>query len=240
MYFWLTIYSFFSSNKYTTNEEFFHTFNSLYEASKQIVLSSDKHPRDIPKLEERIRSRFQCGLTVDIKEPNYETRVAILKNKAKIDSLDVSDDVINYIAEMNETNIRVLESTLLQVKFYCSLHNSPMTLPLAKEALKGIIDMNKPRAVTIEKIKQVVCDYYNISLEDIDSKKRSRNIVTPRHVAIYLARQLMDISSTDIGAAFGGRDHSTILSAFDSMENKLKEDSMLQAVVNELTSIIRN
>lgn len=214
----------FIAGKESTQEEFFHTFNTLYDENKQIVLTSDKPPKDIPELEERVRSRFEWGLSADIQPPDLETRIAILKKKAELDSFVVSDEVMLYIAKNMKSNIRELEGALTKVVAYCTLSNQDVTIEQAQRALKDIMSEAKPKEIDIPLIKEVVAKFYGISVEDIDSKKRPKAIAYPRQVAMHLSRELTDLSLPKIGDAFGGRDHTTVIYAYDKIEKDLEMD----------------
>ena len=178
----------FIAGKESTQEEFFHTFNALHDANKQIVISSDRPPKEIPTLEDRLRSRFEWGLIADIQPPDLETRIAILKKKAKVENIDVSDDVMLYIATKIQSNIRELEGALIRIVAYSSLTNKKITVELAEEALKDIISADKPRKITVKLIKEAVSKEFNVRMEDFNSKKRTRAIAYPRQIAMYLTR----------------------------------------------------
>ena len=199
----------FIAGKERTQEEFFHTFNALHEANKQIIISSDRPPKEIPTLEDRLRSRFEWGLIADIQPPDLETRVAILKKKAKVENLNVDNDVMLYIATKIQSNIRELEGALIRIVAYSSLTNKEVTVELAEEALKDIISSSQPKEITVDLIKDVVSKNFTIKIEDFTSKKRTRAIAYPRQVAMYLCRDLTDLSLPKIGDEFGeiGRAH---------------------------------
>ncbi|GLV14786.1 chromosomal replication initiator protein DnaA [Alicyclobacillus hesperidum] len=229
----------FLANKEQTQEEFFHTFNSLHEAGKQIVISSDRPPREIPTLEDRLRSRFEWGLITDIQPPDLETRIAILQRKAKSDGLDISENVLAYIADQIDSNIRELEGALIRVVAYSSLVNEDVTPELAQVALKDIIQPNRPRAVTVNQVQKVVSDHYGLRIEDLRGKKRTRNIAFPRQIAMYLTRELTDMSLPRIGEAFGGRDHTTVMHACDRVAEEMEKDTDLRATIDRLAEAIR-
>lgn len=214
----------FIAGKEGTQEEFFHTFNALHEANKQIIISSDRPPKEIPTLEDRLRSRFEWGLIADIQAPDLETRIAILRKKANIENIEIHDDVMQYIATKIKSNIRELEGALIRVVAYSSLTNKAVTIELAEEALKDIISNNKPREITVSLIKEEVSNQFNIKLEDFNSKKRTRAIAYPRQVAMYLTRELTDLSLPKIGDEFGGRDHTTVIHACDKVNNDILEN----------------
>lgn len=229
----------FVAGKESTQEEFFHTFNALYEANRQIIISSDRPPKDIPTLEERLRSRFEWGLTADIQPPDLETRVAILRKKAIDDNLVISHEVLSYIATHIQSNIRELEGALVRVTAHCNLHNVPLDLDNVANALKDILKAPTNRPITTEGIMEVVADHYSIKVADMKSKRRTRNITFPRQVAMYLIRQMTDRSLPEIGEAFGGRDHTTVIHAIEKIEKELKMDPSLQSIISELESLIQ-
>lgn len=229
----------FVAGKESTQEEFFHTFNALYEANRQLVISSDRPPKDIPTLEERLRSRFEWGLTADIQPPDLETRIAILRKKATDDNLVIDQEILSYIATHIQSNIRELEGALVRVIAHANLHNTPLTLDTVAEALKDILKTPAHQPVTIDSIMQIVADYYSIKVSELKSKRRTRNITFPRQIAMYLARDLTESSLPEIGEAFGGRDHSTVIHAIEKIESELKLDPSLQSTVAELISLIR-
>lgn len=223
----------FIAGKESTQEEFFHTFNDLYEANKQIVISSDRPPKEIPTLEDRLRSRFEWGLIADIQPPDLETRTAILKKKADQEHLDIPNDVMIYIANRIQSNIRELEGALIRIVAYSSLTNREVSIDLANEALKDIIP-NKTRAITVDLIQDVVANYYNLRTEDFKSKRRTRNVAYPRQIAMYLARTMTDLSLPKIGDEFGGRDHTTVIHAYEKISNELATDDGLKQAVGEI------
>lgn len=229
----------FIAGKESTQEEFFHTFNSLYEANKQIIISSDRPPKEIRTLEDRLRSRFEQGLIADIQPPDLETRIAILKKKARSENLSISDNVMLLIAKKIHSNIRELEGALIRVVAYSSLTNGEINEDLANEALKDIISNSKPKLVTAAAIKEVVGQYYNIKIEDFNAKKRNKSIVLPRQIAMFLCRDLTDLSLPRIGEEFG-RDHTTIMHAYEKISSDMKLDSQLKSVIEELKSKIES
>jgi chromosomal replication initiator protein len=228
----------FIAGKERTQEEFFHTFNALHDANKQIILSSDRPPKEIPTLEDRLRSRFEWGLIADIQPPDFETRIAILKKKADVEGLNVSNDVMVYIATKIKSNIRELEGALIRIVAYSSLTNKEISTDLAVEALKDIISNKASKQVTIDLIIDVVANYYNLRIEDFKSQRRTRNVSYPRQIAMYLCRKLTDTSLPKIGEEFGGRDHTTVIHAYEKINNGLKEDEALQEAINEITKKI--
>ncbi len=224
----------FIAGKERTQEEFFHTFNALYEANKQIIISSDRPPKEIPTLEDRLRSRFEWGLIADIQAPDFETRMAILKKKADVEKLNIPNEVMVYIATKIKSNIRELEGALIRIVAFSSLTNKEISVDLASEALKDIISSKQTRQVTIDIIQEVVANYYNLKIEDLKSARRTRNIAFPRQIAMYLSRKLTDMSLPKIGEEFGGRDHTTVIHAYEKISNNLKKDESLQNAINEI------
>ncbi|MCR5758320.1 MAG: chromosomal replication initiator protein DnaA [Selenomonas sp.] len=229
----------FISGKTSTQEEFFHTFNTLYDAQKQVILSSDRPPREVERLEERLRSRFEWGLTTDIQAPDLETRIAILKNKAQSDHFSVPDDVMVYIASRIDSNIRELEGALTRVVAYASLTKRAVNTDLVAEALKDIFPNGKTKEVTMDVIQEIVASYFKIKIEDLHSKKRTRNIAYPRQIAMYLCRDLTETSLPQIGHFFGGRDHTTVIHAYDKINQDKETDSRLHGILNELIDRIQ-
>ncbi len=213
----------FIAGKERTQEEFFHTFNALYEANKQIIISSDRPPKEIPTLEDRLRSRFEWGLIADIQAPDFETRMAILKKKADVEKLNIPNEVMVYIATKIKSNIRELEGALIRIVAFSSLTNKEISVDLASEALKDIISSKQTRQVTIDIIQEVVANYYNLKIEELKSARRTRNIAFPRQIAMYLSRKLTDMSLPKIGEEFGGRDHTTVIHAYEKISNNLKK-----------------
>lgn len=217
----------FIAGKEQTQEEFFHTFNALHEEGKQIIISSDRHPKEIPTLEDRLRSRFGWGLITDIQAPDLETRIAILRKKAKAENLDIDNDVLIYIATKINTNIRELEGALIRVIAYSSLINQDIDVNLAIEALKNIISDEIPKEINIPYIQEVVANYYQLTVNDLKAKKRTKSVAFPRQIAMYLSRELTDSSLPKIGLEFGGRDHTTVLHAHDKISKQLTNDTQL-------------
>jgi chromosomal replication initiator protein len=230
----------FFEHKERIQEEFFHTFNSLYENGSQIVMSSDRPPRDIATLEERLRSRFEWGLITDIQPPDLETRIAILRKRVKTDNINVSDpQVLTFIASRVSTNIRELEGALTRVVAFCSLTGRPMTEDLAQDVLKDVFPQGDLPQVTIERIQETVSDRFGLSLDELCGDKRSQNIVYPRQVAMYLSRELTDSSLPKIGKQFGGRDHTTVIHATSKIARMIREDRSVYNLVQELTARIK-
>jgi chromosomal replication initiator protein len=224
----------FLAGKERTQEEFFHTFNTLHEATRQIIITSDKPPKEIPTLEERLRSRFEWGLIADIQPPDLETRIAILRKKAEVDGIYLPDEVAEFIAQRITTNIRELEGALVRVVAYATLTRSAITSALAEEVLRELLPASRPSAVTIQAIQQTVADYFGIRLEEMRAKRRTKAVAFPRQVAMYLARELTDASLPRIGEAFGGRDHTTVMHACDRVKHALQQDPHLAASLKRL------
>jgi len=228
----------FIAGKERTQEEFFHTFNALHESNKQIILSSDRPPKEIPTLEDRLRSRFEWGLIADIQAPDFETRMAILKKKADVENLNIPNEVMVYIATKIKSNIRELEGALIRIVAFSSLTNKDVSVELAAEALKDIISSKQSKQVTIDLIQDVVANYFNLKVDDLKSSRRTRNVAFPRQIAMYLSRKLTDMSLPKIGEEFGGRDHTTVIHAYEKISTNLKVDESLQNAVNDLAKRI--
>ncbi|MGO1369401.1 MAG: chromosomal replication initiator protein DnaA [Senegalia sp. (in: firmicutes)] len=230
----------FIAGKERTQEEFFHTFNALQEANKQIIISSDRPPKEIPTLEDRLRSRFEWGLIADIQQPDLETRIAILKKKANIENLHIDNEVFLFIADKIRSNIRELEGALIRIIAYSSLTNKEITIELANEALKDIISGNKHEKIDVNRIKRIVAKYFNVKLEDFNSKKRARSISHPRQIAMYLTRELTDLSLPKIGDEFGGRDHTTVIHAYDKISNSIEKDNEIKTTIEQLEKEVKD
>ncbi len=220
--------------KESTQEEFFHTFNALYEAKKQIIISSDKPPKEIETLEERLRSRFEWGLTVDIQSPDYETRMAILRKKEEMEGYNIDNEVIKYIATNIKSNIRELEGALTKIVALSRLDNKEITVELAEEALKDIISPNDKREVTPELVIQVVADHYGITPLDISSQKRNKEIVYPRQIVMYLCRDMVGTPLQMIGKYLGGRDHTTIIHGIEKITAEMNKNDTLSNTIEIL------
>ena len=220
--------------KESTQEEFFHTFNSLYEAKKQIIISSDKPPKEIETLEERLRSRFEWGLTVDIQSPDYETRMAILRKKEELEGYNIDNEVIKYIATNIKSNIRELEGALTKIVALSKLDKTDITIELAEEALKDLISPGGVREVTPELIIQVVSDHFGITPLDIASQKRTKDVVFPRQIAMYLCRTMTDTPLQTIGKYLGGRDHTTIIHGHDKILADMGKNESLRNTIEIL------
>ena len=229
----------FIAQKERTQEEFFHTFNALHGSQKQIILSSDRPPREIKTLEDRLRSRFEGGLIADIQPPDLETRIAILRNKAKSEHCVVQDSVLAYIARCIETNIRELEGALTRIVAYSQLTNREITVELAEEALKDIYGDQTQKQITTSFIIDVICNFYQITPADIRGNKKPKNIAYPRQIAIYLCRKHLDVSLSKIGEDFGGRDHTTVLHACNKIEKDMEKEPELQKTILELEKRIK-
>ena len=223
----------FISGKERTQEEFFHTFNDLYESRKQIIVSSDSSPKDIPEIEERLRSRFEWGLIADIQPPDFETRVAILKKKGALERVRLADDVAYLIASRVKSNIRELEGSLTRMIAFCALTGREMSTDLAQEVLADLWG-EEEKIITIDQIQRKVCDLFGIKLSDLKAKNRTKAVAFPRQVAMYLSRQLTHASLSEIGRAFGGKDHTTVLHAVDKIQVLLQEDPKLRKQVDGL------
>jgi chromosomal replication initiator protein len=228
----------FLSNKDSSQDEFFHTFNALHYAHKQIVLTSDKLPAELPGVEDRLRSRFTWGLIGEVEMPDLETRVAILKRKAEVEKVILPDDVALYVAAHVKTNVRELEGALLRVAARASFQSQPITLELAREALQKLL-ANTPTGLTIESIQREVASYFDIKLHDLKGPKRHRAVAHPRMIAMYLARKLTSMSFPEIGSRFGGKDHSTVISAVRKIERLCTEEPTVRSVVNTIETHLR-
>ena len=220
--------------KESTQEEFFHTFNSLYEAKKQIIISSDKPPKEIETLEERLRSRFEWGLTVDIQSPDYETRMAILRKKEELEGYNIDNEVIKYIATNVKSNIRELEGALTKIVALSKLNKQEITIELAEEALKDLISQNETKEVTPELIIQVVADHFGITPLDISSQKRNKEVVFPRQIVMFLCRSMTDTPLQAIGKYLGGRDHTTIIHGYEKIGADMDKNESLRNTIEIL------
>jgi chromosomal replication initiator protein len=223
----------FLAGKERTQEEFFHTFNTLYEARKQIVLSSDRFPKDMPDIEERLRSRFEWGLIADLQPPDVETRIAILRKKSEDERIVLPEDVIHFLATTMKNNIRELEGSLVRVGAYSSLTGQTITLEMAKNVLRDLIG-DKKKIVSIEDIQEAVGTKYHLKIVDLKSRRRSKTLVHPRQIAMYLCRELTDASFPEIGRQFGGKDHTTIIHACRQITKAKEADSTLQSTLEGL------
>lgn len=229
----------FLTNKESTQEEFFHTFNELHNSYKQIVISCDRLSKEIPALAERLKSRFEWGLTVDIKPPDLETRIAILRKKAEIDNLTIPEEVIFFIANGIKSNIRDLEGSLIRVVAFSSLTKTPITEELAIEVLKDNLEKEKEKRITIDLIQKVVAAHFDLHIADMKAQKRTKAIAFPRQIAMYLSRNLTDSSLPEIGENFGGRDHTTVMHGYDKIKERLEKDPEFGKTIEQLIKDIR-
>ena len=229
----------FLSRTKSTQEEFFHTFNDLYNNQKQIIISSDRPPKEIPEIEERLRNRFEWGLIVDIQKPDFETRVAILKRKAQDEGYDIPYEAIEYIADHVNSNIRELEGCLTSLTAYASFRDEPVTLEMAQAVLSDRIGAHAPRKITPELIIEVVAAQHSLSPEDLTGARRSRDIAAPRQIAMYLCREMTGLSTTDIGRAFGNRDHTTVMHGCEKVTMRMEGEFSFRKKVDELMALVR-
>jgi chromosomal replication initiator protein len=227
----------FIAGKERTQEEFFHTFNALYESHKQIVVTSDKFPKEIPGLEERLRSRFEWGLIADIQPPDVETKQAILKMKAEQNGIQLPEEVTLFLATSVSSNVRELEGFLIRIGAYASLTSTPVTLEMAREVLKDIL-VEKNRELTVEEIQKTVATHFSVKVSDLKSSKRLKALVLPRQIAMYLSRVLTSCSYPEIGERFGGKDHSTIIHAIKKIEKQMEEDFQLRSTINTIKNVL--
>ena len=230
----------FIAGREATQQEFFNTFNELYNDNKQIVLTSDKPPKEIQRLEERLCSRFEWGLVADIQAPDQETREAILRNKVQQEGIEIPDEVLSLVAENVQSNVRELEGCLTRLTAYANMTKQPVTLDLCNVALKEIFDQKQPKKVTAEMIMQTVSDFYSVTLSELVGPTRKREITVPRQVAIYLTREMTGMSLPQIGEVFGGRDHTTIMHSCKVMENAINRDSSMKNLVNSVKNRIQS
>jgi chromosomal replication initiator protein len=228
----------FIAGKESTQEEFFHTFNTLYDAHKQIIISSDRPPKEISNLQERLVSRFSWGLTTDIQPPDLETRVAILKKKVEREPVNVPDDVIFFIAQLIKTNIRELEGALIRVIAYALLEEKIISIDLTKEVLKDLLREPK-KLITIDFIQRCVAEEYAVSLQDLKMKKRNKNIVLPRQIAMYISRELTDLSLPEIGTFFGGKDHTTVLHSYNKIKDEVSKNGGVKDRIDKIIKVIQ-
>ena len=220
--------------KESTQEEFFHTFNYLYETGKQVIITSDKPPKDFTNLEERLRSRFSVGLPVDVSAPDYETRVAILHKKEETENTKISDDIINYIAENINTNIRELEGALNRITAFKRLSNKEITLNMAEDVLRDIINNHKEVTITVPLIVEVIASHFGFEADELLSQKRNKDIAYSRQIAMYLCRQMTDLSLQQIGKELGNRDHTTVRHGIEKITEDLKSSQFLQDTIDVL------
>ena len=229
----------FMAGKEATQEEFFHTFNALYESHKQIVVTSDKFPKDIPGLEERLRSRFEWGLIADIQPPDIETKIAILKKKSDLHQVNLPDDVALFLAAGATSNIRELEGMLIRLEAFASLTGNEITLSMAREVMKDII-VEKTRDITVEMIQKHVAEHFRIKVSELKSDKRIKTLVVPRQIAIYICRELTKASYPEIGEKFGGKDHSTIIHSVKKIEKQMAGDAEFKGTVEDIKKRLFN
>lgn len=229
----------FIAGKESTQEEFFHTFNTLYDAHKQIIFSSDRPPKEISNLQERLVSRFGWGLTTDIQPPDLETRVAILKKKIEREPVKVPDEVIFFIAQLIKTNIRELEGALIRTIAYSLLEEKPVTQDLAKEVLRDLLSEPK-KLITADFIQRCVAEEFGMTLQELKTKKRNKTVVLPRQIAMYLCRQLTELSLPEIGGFFGGKDHTTVLHSYNKIKEEIINNEQLRDKINRITKVIQH
>ena len=230
----------FFADKEGTQEEFFHTFNTLYQDGRQIVLTSDRLPNEIPKLQERLVSRFAWGLSVDITPPDLETRIAILRKKADAEGLEIPDDTLSYIAGQIDSNIRELEGALVRVQAFATMNGQDITTSLAADALKSLKPATRKNELSILLIQEEVCKYYHLQLKDLKGKKRVKSIVVPRQIAMYLSREMTDNSLPKIGAEFGGKDHTTVIHAHEKIQQLTETDPTIQKEIEDIKNMLLN
>ncbi|MBE5778097.1 MAG: chromosomal replication initiator protein DnaA [Clostridiales bacterium] len=230
----------FIAGKQSTQEEFFHTFNHLREAGKQIVMTSDKPPKEIHRLEERLCSRFEGGLIADIQRPDFETRLAILRKKADFEKIVVGDDILELIAEKIDTNVRELEGSLTRLTAYSALSHRPIDIQLAREALRELFNHSESRRVTCDIIQEAVAEYYGVDVNDLKGPRRSHEIAVPRQIAMYLTREMLGLSLTKIGEAFGGRHYTTVMASIDKVEESIKQSPSLASLLDDIRRRIKD
>jgi len=226
-------------NKKETQEELFHTFNALYEAKKQLVFTCDRPPSELRNFADRLKSRFERGLNVDIQPPNFETRHAILRKKMESVSTNIPDEILELIAKNVTTNIRDLEASLTKIVAYAELVGKRITVEIAQRQLKGNFTSSIPSNISIDRVQRAISEYFNITLADLKGKKRTKKISFPRQIAMYIIREITDYSTTEIGLEFGGRDHTTVMHAYQRIEDRMKGDPTLEPILNALTRSIR-
>ena len=229
----------FIAGKERTQEEFFHTFNSLYENHKQIIITSDRFPKEIPNLEDRLRNRFEWGLTADIQPPDIETRIAILMKKAEEEEIDLPQDVANFLATNIWSNVRELEGSLTRLGAFASLTKADMTIDLAREVLRDTLKDNE-KQVTVRNIQKAICEHFDLKISDLKSKRRTKDLALARQMAMYLCRKYTSTSFPAIGAEFGGRDHSTVIHASKSIEKKTLTDPHVKATMERIVRQLKN
>lgn len=229
----------FLAGKEQTQVEFFHTFNDLYNNNKQLIITSDRPPKEIPALELRLQTRFQWGLTADIQPPEFETRIAILQKKTELHHFDISDDILHYIASQFRSNVREMEGALTRIVAYASLLDTPVTLSIASNVVKDIVGIQQENPMTIAHIQKKVCDYFTISEQELISKSRTKELAYARQIAMFLCRELTNVSLPKIGEKFGNRDHTTVMHACDKIRSLMSEDAETQSTINNLIAQIK-
>ena len=225
-------------NKEKTQDEFFNTFNDLYSANKAIVLSSDKHPKDIEELSIRLKTRFQSGLTASIDSPDYETRAAILQRYSEINNIYLSNEIIDYIASNIKNNIRELEGAFNKIKALKTLNNVDLDIDIVKASISEYITVNETKRLSMSEILNVVCEYYNVTIEEINSKKRSQDIVHPRQVATWLCRNMTENSQEQVGKAVGNRDHATVINSINKINQEIQSESHTKKEIEDIRNIL--
>jgi chromosomal replication initiator protein len=228
----------FIANKTQTQEEFFHTFNAIYEKQKQIVISSDRPPKEIGAVTDRLRSRFSMGLIADIQPPELETKIAIVLKKAQIEKIEISENVAYFLASKVKSNIRELEGCLIRLGAQSSLTGRRIDEEMAKEILKDLID-DEEKPITTDRIQKIVCEYFGIKVPEIKARKRTREVALPRQIAMYLSKKLTGMSLNDIGKNFGGKDHATVIYAYKQIENKREKDEAFNRMIENLLQKIQ-
>jgi chromosomal replication initiator protein len=230
----------FLQKKNETQEELFHTFNALYDANKQIIFTCDRPVSELKNLSERLRSRFERGLNVDLQPPNYETRCAILSKKIELRGIQIPQEVLNLVAKNISSNVRDLEASLTKLIAYAELTKKPVTLETAQQQLRDSFGAPKQNNVTIETIQKVVADYFSLSYTDLKGKKRTKAISFPRQLAMYIAREITEYSTTELGIEFGGRDHTTVMHGCQKIEERLKAEPSLETTIQKLNKLIKD
>jgi len=230
----------FLAGKEQTQEEFFHTFNDLYNLNKQIILTSDRPPKEIQTLEDRLRTRFEWGLIADIQPPELETRIAILRKKMELNQFEISDDILHYIATQIPSNVREMEGALTRIVAYASLLDTDVTLSIASNVIRDMVGIKQEKPLTISQIQQKSAEYFSLSTQDLISKGRTKEIAYARQIAMYLSRELTNLSLPKIGENFGNRDHSTVMHACDKIKDLLKHDEQTKNIINYLVTSIKN
>lgn len=231
----------FIQHKESTQEEFFHTFNALHNSSKQIIISSDRPPKDIATLEDRLRSRFEMGLITDIQPPDYETRIAILRKKSQADKKSVPDDVIEYVAKNIKSNIRELEGAINRISAYADLYNKEITLEFAEDALKTLLSGKENKEITVDDIKERVAQYYNVNVDELHQKKRTKELAFARQVAMYISKEYIpNITYSAIGEHFGGKDHTTVMHAVTKISSEIKQKRDVKEKIENIINDLKN